>query len=37
MPVELKAGGIKRIIEPSLTAQERTALENAAHKAMRSR
>ena len=29
MPVELKRGGIDRIIEPSLTSQERTALENA--------
>ena len=35
MPVELKAGGINRIIEPSLTAQERTLLENAAHNALR--
>jgi malate dehydrogenase len=29
MPVELGAGGILRILEPSLTRQERTALENA--------
>jgi malate dehydrogenase len=29
MPVQLKRGGIKRIIEPVLTSQERTALENA--------
>lgn len=29
MPVELQRGGIKRIIEPSLTRQERTQLENA--------
>jgi malate dehydrogenase len=29
MPVELQPGGIKRIIEPSLSAVERTALENA--------
>jgi malate dehydrogenase len=35
MPVELRRGGIKRIIEPSLTTQERTALDNAAHNAAR--
>jgi malate dehydrogenase len=35
MPVELRRGGIKRIIEPSLTMQERTALDNAAHNAAR--
>jgi malate dehydrogenase len=29
MPVELKRGGIRRIVEPVLTAQEQTALENA--------
>jgi malate dehydrogenase len=29
MLVELKPGGIKRVLEPSLTSQERTALENA--------
>lgn len=29
MPVELRPGGIKRIIEPSLSSVERTALENA--------
>jgi malate dehydrogenase len=29
MLVELKPGGIKRVLEPSLTAQERTALDNA--------
>jgi malate dehydrogenase len=29
MPVELQPGGIKRIIEPSLSSVERTALENA--------
>jgi hypothetical protein len=29
MPVELERGRIKRVIEPSLTRQERTALENA--------
>lgn len=29
MPVELRRGGIRRIIEPSLTTQERIALENA--------
>lgn len=29
MPVELQRGGIKRIIEPVLTSQERTALDNA--------
>lgn len=34
MPVELKRGGLKRIIEPSLTTQERIALENAVHNAM---
>jgi malate dehydrogenase len=35
MPVELRRGGIRRIIEPSLTTQERTALDNAAHNAAR--
>ena len=35
MPVVLRRGGIKRIIEPSLTTQERTALDNAAHNAAR--
>ena len=29
MPVELQVGGIRRIIEPSLSAVERTALETA--------
>lgn len=29
MPVELRRGGVKRILEPSLSAQERTLLENA--------
>ena len=29
MPVELQPGGIKRIVEPSLSSVERTALENA--------
>jgi malate/lactate dehydrogenase len=29
MPVELRRGGIERVVEPSLTAQERTAFENA--------
>ena len=29
MPVELEIGGIKRVIEPSLTGQERTAMDNA--------
>ena len=29
MPVELQAGGIKRIVEPALSSVERTALENA--------
>ena len=29
MPVELQAGGLKRIVEPSLSSVERTALENA--------
>jgi malate dehydrogenase len=29
MPVELAAGGVRRILEPSLTRQERTLLENA--------
>jgi malate dehydrogenase len=29
MPIELRQGGIKEILEPSLTRQERTALENA--------
>lgn len=31
MPVELGRGGIRRIVEPSLTRQERTALENATY------
>lgn len=31
MPVELRRGGINRIIEPFLTAQERTALDNATY------
>ena len=31
MPVELRRGGIKRIIEPTLTSQERTALDNATY------
>jgi len=35
MPVELKRGGIKRVIEPSLTTQERIALDNAIHNAAR--
>jgi malate dehydrogenase len=35
MPVELTRGGIKRIIEPLLTAQERTALDNATYNARR--
>lgn len=29
MPVELERGGIKRLLEPALTTQERTLLENA--------
>lgn len=29
LPVELRVGGIKRVLEPSLTSLERTALENA--------
>ena len=29
MPVELRIGGVKRLVEPSLTRLERTALENA--------
>jgi malate dehydrogenase len=29
MPVELERGGVKRVIEPTLTRQERTRLENA--------
>jgi malate dehydrogenase len=29
MPVEIERGGIKRVLEPSLTSQERTLLENA--------
>ena len=29
LPVELQQGGLKRIVEPTLTAQERTALNNA--------
>jgi malate/lactate dehydrogenase len=29
MPVELQAGGVRRIIQPELTRLERTALENA--------
>jgi malate/lactate dehydrogenase len=29
MPVELKRGGLERILEPVLTSQERTAFENA--------
>jgi len=29
MPVELERGGVKRVIEPALTRQERTRLENA--------
>lgn len=33
LPVELKPGGIKRILEPSLTTQERTALDNATYNA----
>lgn len=35
MPVELRRGGIERIIEPSLTTQERTALDNATYKSTR--
>jgi malate/lactate dehydrogenase len=29
MPVEIGPGGVRRVIEPSLTRQERTMLENA--------
>ena len=35
MPVELNRGGIKRIVEPALTAQERTALDNATYNSTR--
>jgi malate dehydrogenase len=35
MPVELRRGGIKRIVEPALTSQERTALENATYNSTR--
>jgi malate/lactate dehydrogenase len=29
MPVQLQQGGVKRVLEPVLTSQERTRLENA--------
>ena len=32
MPVELAAGGVKRILEPTLTRQEQTMLDNALSK-----
>ena len=35
MPVELRRGGISRILEPSLTSQERTALDNATYNSTR--
>jgi malate dehydrogenase len=34
MPVEIERGRIKRVIEPALTRQERTALENAVYKSV---
>ena len=33
MPVELGPRGVERVLEPVLTRQERTALENALEKA----
>lgn len=33
MPVELQEGGVKRVLEPALTRQERTLLENALERA----